>query len=250
MDLTPPESATLKEALANFKEKGIPVAPKWSIAISVALLVAFVAVGVQVASAAPWTTQFNESVNAAIHGLRNDALNGAIVVLTTMGDIVPMACLGALTVVVLAVRRHWDDVVFVTGNALVGVLVVQILKRLFAVSRPDAETLVALPASFSFPSAHTSCSLIVLGLVALVVVRWLRSRNASAPVEVVVFCLFVLLAVCIGLSRIYVGVHWPTDVLGGWLFGAAWLIPSAAWYLSQYPPCRFVPSGRHVSCTI
>lgn len=250
MALNPPESDTFKQALRNFRTKGIPIAPKWSIAVSAALLVAFCYVGTQVAGGAPWTVQLNEVMSGAIQGSRSPELNVLIVPLTTLGDLAPMGALGLLTVVVLAVKKHWDDALFITGNAIAGVLVVQILKRLFAVSRPEADALVALPASFSFPSAHTSCSLIVLGLIALVVVRWMRSQDASAPAQAAVFILFLFVAVCIGLSRIYVGVHWPTDVLGGWLFGAAWLVPTVAWYLGQYPPCRFVVGAKHARCDI
>lgn len=228
------QQKSLKQTFADIKRGNIPTPPLWSIAIAVLLLAAFCLVGYQVTTAAGWTVRLNDTVNEWTDGIRSSALNMAVIPLTTLGDLIPMGTICLLVLIFLAIRHRWGDVLFFAGNVIAGVLIVQVLKRIFAVSRPQAPTLVDLPASFSFPSAHTACSLIVLGLFALLIIGYMQTKNAAAPAQVAVFAIFMIIAILIGLSRIYVGVHWPTDVLGGWLFGAAWLIPTSAAYLRKY----------------
>ncbi|MEU6994946.1 phosphatase PAP2 family protein [Streptomyces sp. NPDC046465] len=87
--------------------------------------------------------------------------------------------------------------------------------------------------SFSFPSGHTTTAALAAGLLAIALV--VRAPRGRTPLAVAVGCWGVL----VGLTRIYLGVHWLTDVVGGWLFSAGWLglcLCAAVWWL----PDRFV----------
>lgn len=105
----------------------------------------------------------------------------------------------------------------------------QALKALFDRARPDLVPHVARVVSASFPSAHAMLSAVVyLTLGALVAQVQVRRR-----VKGFVIACAVLLALLVGASRVYLGVHYPTDVLAGWAVGAAWAClgwAGAVWY--------------------
>ncbi|MEU9075156.1 phosphatase PAP2 family protein [Kitasatospora sp. NPDC048538] len=102
-----------------------------------------------------------------------------------------------------------------------GQLVRQGLMHGFGRPRPPAGYRAVSASGFSFPSGHTFTSAVCAGLLALAVAR---ARPGLARWAVACAAVF---AAAIGLSRVYLGVHWPLDVLGGWLLAAAWLAGGA-----------------------
>jgi undecaprenyl-diphosphatase len=113
--------------------------------------------------------------------------------------------------------RRGDSLLVVCATAGV-FLLGPILKVLFTRSRPPVrEHLVAID-SWSFPSGHSLNSMVVLGLLTVLVVR----GRQGLP-RVLIVMVGALLVLLVGFSRVYLGVHWPTDVLAGWLTGVVWL---------------------------
>ncbi len=98
-----------------------------------------------------------------------------------------------------------------------GQLLRQGLMRAFARPRPPAAGWAFDASAFSFPSGHAFTSALSAGLLALAVAR---ARPSAARAATAVAALFTAV---IGFTRVYLGVHWPLDVLGGWLLAAAWL---------------------------
>lgn len=104
--------------------------------------------------------------------------------------------------------------------AVVGAEVwVQVLKLVFRRARPDLFDPLTRAIGFSFPSGHSTLSAVFYGAVAGLAAASCRSRRCAARALFLGFFATVL----IGLSRIALGVHWPTDVLGGWSLGFGWL---------------------------
>ncbi|WP_172381492.1 phosphatase PAP2 family protein [Streptomyces sp. MNP-20] len=89
--------------------------------------------------------------------------------------------------------------------------------RLIARARPPRSSWDTYSSGWAFPSGHTTTATLAAGL--LVVALWLRAPRGRTPLCLAVGCWGVL----VGVSRVYLGVHWFTDVVGGWLFSTGWL---------------------------
>ncbi|MFG3223799.1 phosphatase PAP2 family protein [Kitasatospora sp. NPDC048194] len=98
------------------------------------------------------------------------------------------------------------------------------LMQAFARPRPPRPDWATAASGYSYPSGHSFTSTVCAGLLAMAVVR---ARPAAAAGRAVVAAA-ALFAALVGLSRVYLGVHWPLDVLGGWLLGCIWLAVGSA----------------------
>jgi len=112
----------------------------------------------------------------------------------------------------LAWRRDAKSGLLLLVGTLVARALVIVQKSEFDRLRPDEHLRLVEVSSKSFPSGHSANSMLVYPLCALLLAppEWRRPALAAA----------ILLAFCIGVSRILLGVHWPSDVIGGWAFGA------------------------------
>ena len=142
--------------------------------------------------------------------------------LTSLGS-VPVLLLVVLAVAgFLALARLWRHLALVLGASAGGLLLMLVLKRGFDRPRPTVVPPLMLETTASFPSGHAMMSAVIyltLGtLVAQLCPRW-RER-------VYVMTVAGGLTVLIGLTRLYLGVHYPTDVLAGWSVGLAWALAS------------------------
>jgi undecaprenyl-diphosphatase len=140
--------------------------------------------------------------------------------LTLLGSVAVLAPLTAALAVLIALRSHSWRPIWVTVVALGGVqLLVFALKQLVGRPRPAAGLAAIRATGFSFPSGHSTSS-----FVALTVLAWLAMAVVTRPVaRIVLWLLAGLLIVGVGVSRMYLGVHYLTDVLGAWILGATWL---------------------------
>ena len=160
-----------------------------------------------------WLDQGAEETAARLH---RPWLDPIAIAVTHLGDRVTLAAVLVAVMVVLLRRRLWRTAVILAVVALAGLPLSEGVKVLVDRPRPDVPwRVIPLPSSASFPSGHALESMAVYGAMALCVCRRQRSRSWRAAV----FGLGLLLPLLIGLSRVYVGVHYFTDVLAGWAFG-------------------------------
>jgi undecaprenyl-diphosphatase len=128
---------------------------------------------------------------------------------------------------VLALNGHSRRALAIFVYVCAGSLIVEIAKLFFARSRPDVVPHAVDVASLSFPSGHAmQASVVYLTLAAL-----FAKTQSNRRVKAYVFGLAAIVVLMVGASRVYLGVHWPSDVLAGWALGTAWA--SGCWLLDQ-----------------
>lgn len=154
---------------------------------------------------------------------RSDGRNTVAVTITEVGNTFAMAVLATLTGIRCWARGHRADTVFVVGTAAGAVLLFRGIKILVDRPRPPAVTQVVRETNESLPSGHATMSMVVIG--SLVVLFWAGRGTAARVAMIAAGALWVG---AVGSTRVYLGVHWFSDVLIGWLLGAAWLAACAA----------------------
>ena len=115
--------------------------------------------------------------------------------------------------------RSWEPVVIIALTAVGSGVITLAGKHLVGRARPAAEYALAGESGYSFPSGHSLNSMAILGILAVLTARAARTWARRVWVSAVA----VLAVALIGLSRLYLGVHWLTDVLAAWLLGGIWL---------------------------
>jgi undecaprenyl-diphosphatase len=122
--------------------------------------------------------------------------------------------------VYFALARKWRTLLFVLVSTTGGLVLGLSLKTLFGRARPDLVTHGMRVFSDSFPSGHAMQATVTYLTLAAVIARSLE--HATARVYVIALAMFV--SVVVGMTRVYLGVHWPSDVLAGWVFGGTWAL--------------------------
>lgn len=164
-------------------------------------------------------TAYDQDVANWLHARATDPLTDFFEAVTTLGNGIVLAGVTAIAAYLLLRRRHRREGALIV-LAFVGAEIVSYsLKLGFRRDRPFFTDPLATESTFSFPSGHATVSLAVYGALAVVVARRLRGRRA----ELACFAVAAVLIGLIGFSRLYLGVHFLTDVLAGFAAGTAWL---------------------------
>ncbi|MBL7498931.1 phosphatase PAP2 family protein [Frankia sp. CNm7] len=155
---------------------------------------------------------------------RTDTVETVVLRVTDIGGQALLVAVLAVAASAVALRlRSWRPVVLAVVASTGGTLLVSGIKNLIGRDRPDPMYQVVAQTGHSFPSGHTTSALVVLGTVA-----WLASMaTANWTLRATAWVTAGVLAVAVGLSRVYLGVHYPSDVLAGWVLGACWLVTVA-----------------------
>jgi undecaprenyl-diphosphatase len=144
-------------------------------------------------------------------------------------DVTALGSAPALVIAVLAVAgflalaKAWRPAIFTLAASGGGLLVSSLLKYVVDRPRPDLVPHGNLIYTTSFPSGHSMMSAVVYLTLAALVARLMTKKRLKGYALGIAMTLTLL----VGVSRIYLGVHWPSDVLAGWAAGAAWA--SACW---------------------
>jgi membrane-associated phospholipid phosphatase len=180
----------------------------------------FITLRIGVATGGP-LVRFDRSMAEILHTYASDApgLTYFFHIVSILGSLEVLALVGVLVALALLVQRSWLTLAVWLVAVLGGEALNLLLKDLFARPRPSFERPMVVETSYSFPSGQAMESLVVYGMLAYFTVLTLRSQRARA-VSVGGAALIVVL---IGLSRVYLGAHYVSDVVGGFAAGGAWL---------------------------
>lgn len=195
-------------------------------------LAAFVTVGVFVAAAAVAifgiiaegveegvTQSFDEGALQWFEARRTPFLDDAMLEITTLGSGVVLIMIVLISSVFLWQTQHRWSVYLLLLGTLGAKLFNTILKMFFSRERPSVVEGITEVHSLSFPSGHAMSSMAVYGCVAYLVAR----LEPDAKLKHTVWAIAAIVILLIGISRMYLGVHYPSDVVAGFLGGLAWL---------------------------
>jgi undecaprenyl-diphosphatase len=148
--------------------------------------------------------------------------------ITALGSLAVLGLLTAATGGFLALDGKRRMALFVCGCVVSGLIASTILKYAFDRPRPDLVPWGVHVSTASFPSGHSMLSAVTFLALGALLARSQERRRLKAYF----LLLAALLTFMIGLSRVYLGVHWPTDVLAGWTAGAVWAL--LCWFAARW----------------
>jgi membrane-associated phospholipid phosphatase len=183
-----------------------------------ALAASLVAFGLIAAVAVAGEPSADQRLADWLHSHATDRLTVFFEGVTFLGNFVTLLAVTLVAAIVLWRRRERIDAAFVVLAFAGAQLLSNGLKLVFQRERPFFPEPLATASSYAFPSGHALVSLAVYGAVALVVAPHISPRGRA-----LVFAVVAVLVLAIGFSRLYLGVHFLSDVLGGYAAGIAWL---------------------------
>lgn len=145
--------------------------------------------------------------------------------ITALGGYAVLTLLVVLSGFYLILQRRAGTAAMMVGAIVSGTMLVSLFKTFFDRDRPDLVEHLTHATSSSFPSGHASAATLTYLTLGLLLASAQERRRA----RVFIITSALLIAVLVGFSRVYLGVHWPSDVVAGWAFGAAWAI---AWWFA------------------
>lgn len=145
-------------------------------------------------------------------------LRSAMVDFTSLGSAAVLTLITGLAVGYLLAVRKFATASFVAASIAGGAILSGVIKAAFVRPRPEIVSHLVPVASPSFPSGHSMNAAIVYLTLAVLLARSEPDRR----VQTYLIAIAVFLALLVGTTRVYLGVHWPSDVLAGWAVGAMW----------------------------
>lgn len=164
-------------------------------------------------------TVFDEQIVGFVHACTNPAITPFVTFVTQFGSQTFLVATSVVLICGLLLRRKMSSAAFLAAVGIGGAALMEVSKAVFHRPRPNLSVPIAIEPGYSFPSGHSMLSTCVYGAIAIIVWHlvkplWLR---------LLAICLIALLIIAVALSRVYLGVHYPSDVLAGILLGWAWL---------------------------
>lgn len=183
--------------------------------IKLICLVFFVALLISVV--ANETSLFDDTIRNAFYDARNGALTVFAKVITYIGNwqSIVLICLALL----IFKKTRYNYGVPASIGAILVTVINKILKELVHRQRPEDIEHLVHAGGYSFPSGHSITSICVFGILAYLIYKNHIQKTTNKGIYPGLIVLLIFLMLSIGVTRIYLGVHFPTDVLAGWLLG-------------------------------
>ena len=160
---------------------------------------------------------------------------------TALGGVTVMMLVTVVATLAFLMHSRRRHALVLVSTVLMADVSSEVLKRVYGRPRPDLVPHGSYVYSASFPSGHSTMSAATFLTLAMLI----ASLEPNRQIKAMVYVLAMMLMLAIGFSRVYLGVHWPSDVLAGWCLGAGWAL--AAWSvlrrLSQQPGAAPLPDA-------
>ncbi|MGB4592372.1 MAG: phosphatase PAP2 family protein [Coriobacteriia bacterium] len=192
-------------------------------------LAGFIALAIM-ATLTPSFVRLDRAVSGAIRSIANPVMDPIAVGFTILGGVTAMSILTLGGATWLWLRGRRDEAILFFTTVAFGSALGHGLKLLVGRARPALEfARISVPDSYSFPSGHALASFLFFGTIVFLLVT--VEQKVPLRLRAVVTALCVLIAVSISLSRVYLGVHYLGDVIGGWLLGSAIMTATVGYYV-------------------
>jgi undecaprenyl-diphosphatase len=185
------------------------------------LIIAFIILGLLLNN--KYTILINNLVNQSIQKIQSGFFITLSKIISDIFDNIGVILIALIFSAYLFLTKRRKESIILVLTVILSSISVSILKNLFSVARPLNALLSE--ADFSFPSGHTSIAVVLFGLFAYFYIK--DSKKNKTPV--ILFSIIGIMLVA--LSRLYLSVHWFTDILGGLIIGSVWLVLGV--YLSE-----------------
>ena len=169
------------------------------------------------------TRRFDEAVREFVHGFAFPALTSVMQSASFLGSTLFLVIFGVMIVIALYWRKHRRGAILFTITTVGSSILLTALKFAFKRVRPEPFFDTILPASYSFPSGHSLASFCFYGALAVI----LTTRIKSVWLKIIVWISAITMILLVGISRIYLGVHHPSDVVAGYAVGLIWVMTIA-----------------------
>lgn len=217
--------------MQKLSKQALLALPKWLQKQLLPLLLTIRAAGLLLAVVSLWsfaeiadeileqeTYTFDKEILLALRKLHTPILDKVMLGFTYVGEpvVLIILCLGLGLWLLSRGQRSQATVLVIASMGAVGLDL--LLKEFFGRARPMLWERVVDVSQYSFPSGHAMISLVVLGMCGYLLSAQFTQRRSG------IIALTVILVAGIGLSRLYLGVHWPTDIVAGYAAGLVWLV--------------------------
>ncbi|RNB89592.1 phosphatase PAP2 family protein [Brevibacillus fluminis] len=184
-------------------------------------------------------SHFDSAISAFVQGFEFPAITTVMKFLSFIGSPIPMVILSAI--VLLLLYRHYPkraEVYLFVSVMFLTILSNWLLKNAFKRARPDLHQLVH-ETGYSFPSGHSMTAFSFYGILAFLL--WHQSDLPSVRLAIILVSTIMIAG--IGISRIYLGVHYPSDVVGSYFF-SGFVLAVGIWFYQRYQERHYLRSER------
>ena len=169
------------------------------------------------------TRRFDETVRNYVHEFASPVLTTVMQTASFLGSTLFLVLFGVAVVVALYLRKHRRGAILFTITTVGSSVLITVLKLTFRRARPEPFFGALLPDSYSFQSGHSLGAFCFYGALAVI----LTDRLENFWLKTIVWILSLAMIALVGISRIYLGVHYPSDVVAGYAVAFIWVMTIA-----------------------